>query len=72
MEWLSAVPDLTGVAGVVFVALLVTSGKLVWHTQCQKESARADRWEGIALRALGVAEKVTQAVEAVAEPSEGK
>lgn len=52
-------PDLTGIAGLVLVALLVLTDKLVWHTRLEKSDARCDRWETIALTALGVADKMT-------------
>lgn len=51
--------DLTGPAGIVLVALLVITDKLVWHKRLEKETARGDRWESIALQSLGVAEKLT-------------
>lgn len=51
--------DLTGPAALSLVAVLVITRRLVWHTDLKKEVARGDKWEGIALRALGVAEKMT-------------
>lgn len=36
------------------VALAIITDKLVWHTRLKKETARADRWEGIALNALAI------------------
>lgn len=59
------IPDLTGVAGLIVVAILVITNKLVWHTRLAKSEARCDRWEGIALAALGVADKVTTTAEVV-------
>lgn len=37
------------------MAWLVISGKLVWHTQLQRELDRADRWERVALESLTTA-----------------
>lgn len=65
-SWLSS-HDLTGIAGLVFIALLVITDRLVWHTRLEKAEARADHWEQIALRGLGVAERLTVASEAIAE-----
>ena len=53
------IADLTGPAVVVLIALLVITDKLVWHTRLDKAEKRAERWESIALRGLGVAEQLT-------------
>jgi hypothetical protein len=44
--------DLTVVGVVVSLAMLVITDRLVWHTRLKAETARADRWEDIALKAL--------------------
>lgn len=44
--------DLTVVGVVVALAMLVITDRLVWHTRLKAETARADRWESIALDAL--------------------
>lgn len=69
-SWLGS-HDLTGIAGLLLVAILVLTDKLVWHTRLAKAEARCDRWEGIALKALGVADKVTATVESVEESERG-
>lgn len=50
---------LTGYSSLIVVAVLVITRKLVWHTDLEKAEARSDKWEGIALKALGTAEKLT-------------
>lgn len=51
--------NLTGPAALSLVAILVITDKLVWHRRLEHERAQRERWEGIALRSLGVAEKLT-------------
>lgn len=51
--------DFGSAAPLVLVAVLVITDKLVWHRRLDAERARGDRWEGIALTSLGVAEKLT-------------
>lgn len=41
------------------IAVLVITDKIVWHKRLEKAERDRDRWEGIALRGLGVAENVT-------------
>lgn len=43
---LLAVPVLAG------FAILVITDKLIWHTRLARETARADRWERIAIDAM--------------------
>jgi hypothetical protein len=50
---------LGGMALWTLIGYLMLTDRLVWHTRLNKEIARGDKWEGIALRALGVAEKMT-------------
>lgn len=58
MEYLSGVLpvlDKVGAATVIiFVALLVITRKLVWHTDLKKAEARADFWENRAWEAIGL------------------
>lgn len=59
---LLAVPILAG------FALLVITDKLIWHTRLARETARADRWERIALDALRAgAEAGVKAAEVTAD-----
>lgn len=51
--------DIGAAAILVFVVLAILTGRLVWHTAVKKAEDRADRWERIALDALGVADKMT-------------
>lgn len=53
------VAEITGPAALALVALMVITDRLVWHTRLKAAEARADKWEGIALRAVGVAETLT-------------
>ena len=53
------VSEITGTSVLVIVALLVITRKLVWHKDLKEEKDRSKRWEGIALDALGVADKMT-------------
>jgi hypothetical protein len=41
------------------IGYLMLTDRLVWHTRLKAERTDRERWEGIALRALGVAEKMT-------------
>lgn len=47
----------TGLLGLA--VLLVLTDRLVWHTRLTKLEAERDRWQDTALRALGVADKLT-------------
>lgn len=51
--------DYTGPAVLAFIALLVITDRLVWHTRLRQQEERAARWERIALDALGVAKTLT-------------
>lgn len=53
------VTELTGTGVLVAVAILVITRKLVWYTDLRKVEKREERWQGIALQALGVADKLT-------------
>jgi Flp pilus assembly protein TadB len=46
------VDRLGAVATLIIVAVAVITDKLVWHTRLARATARADRWEQIALDAL--------------------
>ena len=59
--------NLTGPAALSLVAILVITRRLVWHTDLTRERERGDKWEGYALRALGVAEKMTDHAETATE-----
>jgi len=57
MDWLTPglldfADKIGGVAALVIIAIAVITDKLVWHTRYKAETARADRWERIALEAL--------------------
>jgi len=47
----------TTLLAVVFLAVL--TDKLVWHTRLAKLEKDRDRWQQVALNALGVADKLT-------------
>lgn len=76
---LGALEGQWGAAGVlIFVALLVITDKLVWHKRLrllEAEHAKRitaleterDHWRGVALTALGVADKMTVSGEVTAE-----
>lgn len=53
-DWLPlAALDKVGTIGIVlFIAGLVITDRLVWHTRLKLAEARADRWEKVALDAL--------------------
>lgn len=59
--------DLTGPAALSLIAVLVITRRLVWHSDLTRERERGDRWESTALRALGVAEKMTVHAEVASE-----
>lgn len=57
-----------GAAGVLTgVAILVITDKLVWHKRLRTTEAERDHWRGVALTALGVADKMTVHGEVTAE-----
>lgn len=60
-EWFTAasLTELSGTAVLAAVALLVITDKLVWHKRLKAEQDARKRWEEIALRSLGVTEKLT-------------
>lgn len=49
---MDALDKLGATAILLFIAMLVITDKLVWHTRLRNAEARADRWERIALDAL--------------------
>lgn len=53
------VMEFTGPAALAMMSLLVITDKLIWHTRLSKAEAQRDKWEQVALRALGVADKMT-------------
>lgn len=53
------VAEITGPAALVLVALLVITDKLIWHTRLAKVEKQRDDWQQVALRSLGVADKMT-------------
>lgn len=59
--------DFGGPAILVFVALLVITDKLVWHSRLKAVEKQRDQWQDTALRALGVADKMTVAGELTTE-----
>lgn len=61
MDAITGLPVSTGgaVGLLTLVVLLVLTDKLIWHTRLRKAEADRDRWQGIALRAMGVADKLT-------------
>lgn len=52
---------------VVLIVLLILTDKLVWHKRLRVMEARVEKWEGIALAALGVADKLTVQAEVTNE-----
>lgn len=69
---------LGGMALWTIIGYLMLTDRLVWHTRLrreqqewqgrlEREQADRERWEGIALRALGVAEKMTVHAEVTSE-----
>lgn len=57
-----------GAAGVLaLVAVLVITDKLVWHKRLRLTEQERDHWRGVALTALGVADKMTVHGEVTAE-----
>lgn len=69
---------LGGMALWTIIGYLMLTDRLVWHTRLRRERAEwearlireqadRERWEGIALRALGVAEKMTVHAEVASE-----
>lgn len=67
---LSSLPSLGDMGAstiVVLIILLILTDKLVWYTRLRAVEAQRDRWEGIALGALGVAEKLTVQAEVTNE-----
>lgn len=78
--WWDAVPwgTLTGPAALAICAALVITGRLVPKAQLdkvetqhaaalEKAEARADKWQDIAMEALGVASRSTTSAEVVAD-----
>lgn len=63
----TGVADFSGTAGLIVIAILVITRRLVWHADLTRERERGDRWEATALRALGVAEKMTVHAEVASE-----
>lgn len=59
--------NLTGPAALSLIAVLVITRRLVWHTDLREVKTDRDYWKGIALRALGVAEKMTIHAEVASE-----
>lgn len=58
LEGIGYVP--LGATGLLsLVVLLLLTDKLIWHTRLRKAEADRDRWQGVALNALGVADKLT-------------
>lgn len=45
--------DITAVGVFITFATLVITDRLVWHTRLRSAEDRADRWEKVALDALG-------------------
>lgn len=51
--------DLGATGLLVLVFLSVLTDKLIWHTRLAKVERERDEWKAHALRALGVADKLT-------------
>lgn len=60
LDWLplTALDRAGSVVIVLFIAGLVITDRLVWHTRLKAAENRADRWEKIALEALGTGARV--------------
>lgn len=54
-----ALNQLGAAATLSLVALLVITDKLIWHRRLRAVEAERDQWRGVALQALGVADKMT-------------
>lgn len=69
MEFLNSLPfsEITGTAVLCAVAGLVITDKLIWHTRLRHCEEQRDKWERIALTALGTAEKLTVQAEVTNE-----
>jgi hypothetical protein len=51
--------NLTGPAALSLIAVMVITRRLVWRSDMQEVKADRDWWRDIALRSLGVSEKMT-------------
>jgi hypothetical protein len=51
--------DWTPAGLLALVFLLVITDKLIWHKRLRRAEDERDRWQQTALRALGVADKLT-------------
>lgn len=69
MDWLTAADlgNLPAAGVVIVIGLLVITDKLVWHTRLRRVEAERDRWQGVALDALGIADKLTVHAEVTTE-----
>lgn len=64
----SMVDTISAVGITLAVAIAIITDKLVWHTRLKKAEARAEKWEQVALAALGLGARVgVQAAEAAVE-----
>jgi len=53
------VQDLGATSLLALAFLLVLTDRLVWHTRLNKAEKERDEWKNLALKALGVADKLT-------------
>lgn len=69
MDWLTAsnLGNLPAAGVVIVMGLLVITDKLVWHTRLRRVEAERDRWQGVALKALGIADQLTVHAEVASE-----
>lgn len=51
--------DLAPGGFVALIVLAILTDKLIWHTRLTKVEKERDRWQQVALNALGVADKLT-------------
>lgn len=57
-----------GAGGLVaLVVLAVLTDRLVWHTRLKKVEEELDQWRNMALRSLGVTERLAQSTEVTAD-----
>lgn len=69
IDWISL--DILNRIGAVAIlmlgCILVITDKLIWHTRFKRVQERADRWERVALDALGASHVAVRAVEVTNE-----
>ena len=67
MDVLPYLDKVTAVGVIVMCALAVITDKLVWHKRLEKAERERDEWRDLALRSIGVSERMAGPVEVVAD-----